>query len=270
MAAAEGEPFEPPEPPVYKPYPSTEELGLVPHEWAQRYARDAASHWNTFYIRHTRNAYKDRHYLGQELPELADGSTARTVLELGCGVGNTVFPMLEANPSLFAYAVDFSPKGIDMVRANPQYDPARISAAVCDITSGSLPAELGEVRADVATLVFVLGSISPRLMAAAIRTAASGLRPGGVLFFRDHAVEDLAQRRFDKSNEPKRLEENLYVRRDKTLSYYFTLERARELFASEGFTVERLEFTVRQIENRKHSLRMDRRFITGVFRWGPR
>lgn len=268
--AADGPAGEPPEAEVafvYAPYPSADELGLVPPEWAQRYAQDAAKHWNAFYVRNTLNAYKDRHYLGAELAELADTSTPRVVLELGCGVGNTVFPMLAANPNLFAYAVDFSPKGVEMILANPLYDPARMRVAVCDITCGSLPAEFGEVHADVATLIFVLGSISPGKMGAALRTAASGLRPGGLLFFRDHAVEDLAQRRFETSSEPKRLEDNLYVRRDKTLSYYFSLERARELFVAEGFSVERLEFTVRQLENRRQGLHMERRFVTGVFRW---
>ena len=311
---------------VYKPYPSADELDLVPAEWAQRYVEDAAKHWDTFYARNAQNAYKarqpslasgapmrsrrahprarvgrthalasgaptrprrahprrrigrsrfahamrqDRHYLGQEFDELAASTTRRTILELGCGVGNTVFPMLAANPNLSAYAVDFSPRAIEMVRAHACFDPARIRAAVCDITCGGLPVELGEVRADVATLVFVLGSISPRKMSAAIRTAASGLRPSGRLFFRDHAVEDFAQQRFDGSSEPKRLEANLYVRRDKTLSYYFSLERARELFVAEGFVVERLEFRHARVENRRRALQMDRRFVTCLLYTSP-
>lgn len=250
---------------VYRPYPSAAE-GVVPAQWARRYAQDAAKHWDSFYARNTLNAYKDRHYLADELAELADRSTPRTVLELGCGVGNTIFPMLAANPSLFVFAVDFAPKSIEMVKANPQYDEARARAAVCDITCGRLPAELGEVRADIVTLVFVLGSIVPAKQAAAVRTAASGLRRGGRLFFRDHAVDDLAQVRFEASAEPKKLEANLYVRRDKTLSYYFSLERAAELFVAAGFAVERLEYTTRLIENRKEGLSMHRRFVTGLFR----
>ncbi|KAJ1619655.1 S-adenosyl-L-methionine-dependent methyltransferase [Pavlovales sp. CCMP2436] len=253
------------EPFIYKPYPSADELGVVRPEWAHRYKEDAAKHWDSFYARNTLKAYKDRHYLGSEFAELADSSRRRTVIELGCGVGNTVFPMLEANSNLFAFACDFSPKGVEMVKTNPRYDPARIRAAVCDITCGSLPAEFGEVRADIATLIFVLGSIAPLKMGAAIRTAASGLRDGGRLFFRDHAVEDLAQQRFETSSEPKRIEENLYVRRDNTLSYYFSLEVVQELFAP-LFDVERLEFTIRRLENRKEGLQMERKFVTGVFR----
>jgi methyltransferase-like protein 6 len=257
----------PSEPFVYHPYPSVDELDVVPAQWGGRYAEDAAKHWNDFYARNTTNAYRDRHYLGAEFDELADSSTDRTIIELGCGVGNAVFPLLAANPKLFAYAVDFSANGVAMVKANPQYDPSRIRAAVCDLTSGALPAEFGEVRAHVATLIFVLGSISPDKMPAAIRTCASGLRPGGKLLFRDHAVGDVAQQRFEASIEPKKIEANLYVRKDKTLSFYFSVERATELFTDAGFSIERLEYSERLVENRKEGLQMHRRFITGVFRW---
>jgi methyltransferase-like protein 6 len=37
-----------------------------------------------------------------------------TVFEVGCGVGNTVFPLLETNPQLRVYACDFSPTAVDV------------------------------------------------------------------------------------------------------------------------------------------------------------
>ena len=89
LGASPSEPF------VYKPYPSADELGLVPAAWAESYKRDAARHWDVFYSRNSVNAYKDRHYLGDEFGALADAARCRTVLELGCGVGNTAFPLLE-------------------------------------------------------------------------------------------------------------------------------------------------------------------------------
>mmetsp|Transcript_5347 Transcript_5347/g.14694 ORF Transcript_5347/g.14694 Transcript_5347/m.14694 type:complete len:329 (+) Transcript_5347:42-1028(+) len=267
MTSCAGEPSASPEKPfVYKPYPSTGELGIVPPAWAERYVSDAAINWDRFYMRNTVNAYKDRHYLDTEFAELAnDRGKQLTVVELGCGVGNTVFPLLEANPHIFAYAVDFSQRGVAMVKAHRAYDEKRLRAAVCDITCGSLPAELGPVQADVVTLIFVLGSVPPEKMGAALRTAVGALKPGGRLLFRDHADGDMAQQRFESSAEPKKLGPNLYVRRDRTLSFYFTTEGAAELFIRAGFRVERLEYTTRVIENRKEGLRMTRRFITGVF-----
>ncbi|GFH29300.1 methyltransf_12 domain-containing protein, partial [Haematococcus lacustris] len=40
----------------------------------------------------------DRHYFDREFPELCSGPA--TVVEVGCGAGNTVFPLLELNPGL--------------------------------------------------------------------------------------------------------------------------------------------------------------------------
>ena len=46
---------------------------------------------------------------------------------MGCGVGNTVFPLLETNrdPGLFVYGSDFSETAVRIVRQAPQYDPQR-------------------------------------------------------------------------------------------------------------------------------------------------
>lgn len=45
----------------------------------------------------------------------------RTLLELGCGVGNAVFPLLAENRGLFVMAVDLSPKGIEILKQHPMY-----------------------------------------------------------------------------------------------------------------------------------------------------
>ena len=38
------------------------------------------------------------------------------VLEVGCGCGNTVFPLMEENGNPFYFACDFSPRAVDFVK----------------------------------------------------------------------------------------------------------------------------------------------------------
>ena len=43
------------------------------------------------------------------------------LVQVGCGVGNTVFPLLELNPSLKVYCCDFAPSAIELVKQHPGY-----------------------------------------------------------------------------------------------------------------------------------------------------
>lgn len=85
--------------------------------------------------------FKDRHWLFTEFPELAPqystlqtgannhSNCQRSILEVGCGVGNTVFPVLQysQDKNLFVYCCDFSSTAIKILKENPAYKPERFA-----------------------------------------------------------------------------------------------------------------------------------------------
>lgn len=71
--------------------------------------------------------------------------------QLGCGAGNTVFPLLELNPRLAVFACDFAPAAVALVRAHPAYGSSgRVHAFVADITAQDLQQAAAAAAAPVA------------------------------------------------------------------------------------------------------------------------
>ncbi|KAI8464188.1 MAG: hypothetical protein J3K34DRAFT_526399 [Monoraphidium minutum] len=240
----------------------------VPAQLAARYENEAGAFWDHFYRRNGDKFFRDRHYLDKEWPTLLEGPLV--VLEVGCGVGNTVFPLLEANPQITVYACDFSPRAVQIVQQHPAYASGRATAFVADMARDALAAPAGPVPAgsvDFATLVFALSALAPAAMPAALRSVAAALRPGaGRVLFRDYARGDLAESRLAGAAEGKRLRDGLYVRGDGTLCYYFDNDGLKALFAAAGFECEALEVHDRLIENRGSGVSMRRRWVQAVFR----
>ena len=58
------------------------------------------------------------------------------MLEAGCGVGNCLFPLLEEDPDIFAYACDFSPRAVEYVKVGaPSMCYVSIFLDLLDLTS---------------------------------------------------------------------------------------------------------------------------------------
>ena len=124
--------------------------------WKEQYENKAGSYWHKFYKRNADHFYKDRHYLHIVFPELLQGtvqyqqqlqSNGHTIaavatndvtnssdvnqrsqphtpvllnlLEVGCGVGNAVLPLIELNPCLHVVAMDFAKSAIDILNKHP-------------------------------------------------------------------------------------------------------------------------------------------------------
>ncbi|XP_052589612.1 tRNA N(3)-methylcytidine methyltransferase METTL6 isoform X6 [Peromyscus californicus insignis] len=86
----------------------------------QKLEKEAQKNWDLFYKRNSTNFFKDRHWTTREFEELRScreyEGQKLTLLEAGCGVGNCLFPLLEEDLNIFAYACDFSPRAVDYVK----------------------------------------------------------------------------------------------------------------------------------------------------------
>eukprot|EP00741_Cyanophora_paradoxa_P007536 tig00001154_g7289.t1 len=261
----------------YKPYAGYNDgKSDVPPHMRERYEREARKNWDIFYMHNKTNFFKDRNWLGREFPELSGAyeetgefAGVSAIAEVGCGVGNALFPILRANPSIRAYAVDFAPRAVEFVKQHPEYDEARVMAGVCDITSEPLTATMPRESIDRVLLCFVLSAIAPEKMPAAIANVRAVLRDGGVVLFRDYADGDLAQERLH-AQKGRRLAPGFYVKADGTRCFYFTRERLIELFEAEGFDCATCDYHRRTIVNRARDLHMNRIWIQARFVRAPK
>ena len=167
-------PLPPPPPPfAAEPPPCRCHASLHLRLSFEKYEREGARYWDLFYRRHETRFFRDRHWTDREFPQLL---TARTLLEVrpaavdcyqrrrarwllpplqsqplspapylctpspqqvGCGVGNTTFPLLGLNSAAHIYACDFAPTAVALVQQDPRYAASgRMVAFVADITGG--------------------------------------------------------------------------------------------------------------------------------------
>ncbi|KAJ8314039.1 hypothetical protein KUTeg_008600 [Tegillarca granosa] len=169
------------------------------------------------------------------------GSSASfRILEVGCGAGNTVFPVLQTNndPNLMVYCCDFSSTAIDLVKEHPDYNTERCHAFVCDICDESTTMLFPQKSLDVIVMIFVLSAIKPEKMQSVIDRLSKYLKPGG-----------------------RCISENFYARGDGTMVYFFTQEEMKNMFEKAGL-IEKQNLIDRRLQvNRGKQLKMYRVWI---------
>ncbi|KAG5517828.1 hypothetical protein PMAC_000282 [Pneumocystis sp. 'macacae'] len=228
----------------------------------KRYTINPSFFWNKFYKNHKTNFFKDRKWLLHEFPQIYDcimpNSGKKYILEVGCGVGNTMFPILlqNKNPLLIIHGVDYSKNAISIIRKSNLFSGDNVRASIWDMANltGELPE--GAVNVDIVMLIFVFSSLSPDQWNRAI------LKPNGIILFRDYGRWDMTQLRFKKE---RLLEENFYIRGDGTRVYFFVPEQIQEIFGK-IFKIEHNELDKRLLVNRSTMQKMFRVWIQGIFK----
>lgn len=141
----------------------------MPAEKQAELEEKANIYWDSFYDVHQNRFFKDRQWLFTEFPELkqtekGDDSDVTRIFEIGCGVGNTILPILRYNNSelLKVYGCDFSENAIDILQKHADFDSQRSEVFVLDATLPNwqnVPFEKDSL--DIIIIIFVLSAIHP-------------------------------------------------------------------------------------------------------------
>ncbi|CAD5117206.1 DgyrCDS6003 [Dimorphilus gyrociliatus] len=242
-----------------------------------KYENEAHKYWDAFYSIHQNRFFKDRHWLFTEFPEVLPnnleeyngqqensefvGSHASyRIFEVGCGVGNSVFPIIQSarSKNLFVYCCDLSETAINLVKQHNDYSENSCHAFVHDITDIDKTLPFPEGSLDVIALIFVLSAVNPNRMEDCIIHLSRYLKPGGIILFRDYGRYDMAQLRFKNG---KCLSDNFYVRGDGTRVYFFTQDDLRNIFAKAGLIEIQNHIDRRMQVNRGKKIKMYRVWI---------
>ncbi|BAO38654.2 hypothetical protein KLMA_20196 [Kluyveromyces marxianus DMKU3-1042] len=243
----------------------------VPEFDKNLYNSNPSRYWDIFYKNNRENFFKDRKWLQVEFPSLYEATKPdagpKTIFEIGCGAGNTFFPILNENENeqLKIVAADFAPRAVELVKESEQFNPKYGHATVWDLanTEGQLPDGIEPHSVDIAVMIFVFSALSPEQWETAMDNLHKIMKPGGQILFRDYGRYDLAQVRFKKN---RLLDDNFYVRGDGTRVYFFTEQELREIFTKKYFVEDQIGTDRRLLVNRKRQLKMYRVWLQAVFK----
>jgi methyltransferase-like protein 6 len=248
--------------------------------------KNAKKNWDLFYKRHGDRFFKKRYWTRREFNELFCSSQSdnrpRYLLELGCGCGDFVLPLLDNEPEkadsnsildvslasdIFIYCCDISEKAIEILKSNDIYrkfELSRIHAFVGNLLDrNGLASHLAGHTMDFVSLIFVLSALDPAKMKDAIDNISAIMSHGGLVFFRDYAIYDKAMLRF---SEKSKISDQFYVRQDGTRAYFFTKSEVIDLFAQANFECETIEYIKRETINNATNETLSRIFIQAKFK----
>ncbi|XP_027169709.1 uncharacterized methyltransferase C3H7.11-like isoform X1 [Coffea eugenioides] len=247
------------------------ELDKQEVEVEHHYSRNAIHYWDKFYHRHKNKFFKDRHYLQKDWGQYfcdndindTNSPKRKVVLEVGCGAGNTIFPLIAAYPNIFVHACDFSPQAVSLVKSHASFNNGCVNAFVCDVAKDDLCINIKPSSVDIVTLIFVLSAVAPSKMTLVLQNLKRVLKPDGHILLRDYALGDSAQVKLQNRNQI--IDDNYCFRGDGTCAFYFSEDFLSSLFERAGFSIVDISTYCRKIENRSKNIEISRRWIRAIF-----
>eukprot|EP00941_MAST-03F_sp_MAST-3F-sp1_P000034 g34.t1 len=202
--------------------------------------------WDNFYCKG--GHYKPRRYMLSAFPEIEEhliGKEMILLLEIGCGSGSAIFPVIQClaerenkeKMTIDAVAVDFSQRAVSLVQeeAVKLNLPAHVhfSAFCCDVTADQLPRD----ELDLTLLVFALSAVAPDKQCTVLEKIYKATKPGGVVLFRDYGLYDSKMLRWPLAQ---RISSRFFSRdrsQNGTFAYFFSKECVSKRFKEAGFEV---------------------------------
>ena len=228
------------------------------------------SSWDDFFDKHNLGKfYKPRQYIYSEFHDYLSKPALERVLEVGCGYGCTMYPLL-AHHNLTYLATDYSHEALHILQLNPLFNPSHITCKLWNFVEK--PCEsLVTFQPQLILSIFALSAVHPslhfdcfkylkQLLTHSINEKKSEENYKPVILFRDYAVHDMTMYRHKI-----RLGEHLFQRADGTLAYYFSEEYLRHTAAQAGLTVIEFKYATVINRNRRKQQEIHRVFIHAVF-----
>ncbi|XP_058744194.1 uncharacterized protein LOC131616770 [Vicia villosa] len=263
--------------------------------------------WKQFHIRHSSGKFfKERRYLLKEFPQLLSSPANYNprLLEVGCGNGSTVLPILRENKDVIVYACDCSDETLDrakeIINVNANGDESfkhRFRTFCCDVSTNGFPNWLAcnpcrenylqkqsDVKEDnglnvkescssegfdccVGGVDFV--TLIFTLSAVPLERMPRSIKECFSVLKPGGMVLFRDYGLYDMTMlrfEPdKRVGFREYMRSDGTRSYFFCLNTVRNLFLGAGFIELELDYCCVKSVNRKKGKSMQRVWVHGKF-----
>lgn len=118
---------------------------LVSEFRANQLERDAKKHWDLFYKRNDTRFFKDRHWTTREFNELlglGGNGNQNVLLEVGCGVGNFIYPLIEDGLKFRKILVcDLSTRAIELLKVHLANYNCKLARVACRCINGGFLVE---------------------------------------------------------------------------------------------------------------------------------